>query len=184
MKKKQNETTNVSTTRFIFSIIDFIENNVNVNTVISSYVINNNSINASDNTFATNNICDFILEHNKSIINDNRIFLVVLLDLKRPLLQQILCQLDKSFLDSDIIKLLSSYEPNSKVNVISNSTCKELKNFMVIVFNLPNKSSIEVVISSIKLKSNLLDVDLNGNIVEYHKKLHENIRLFDLARKK
>jgi len=180
----------VTCVRLIYSFINYLGNTIPYDFDISSYWYNKNSNNTSDVNFINTNLSKLIFQNSKFILK-NRLFLVISInDLKlnsisksQKLLKGVFENIEKTFWQSDLLDLLELYEPETKIKFITKNIGNKFENNIVILLCLPDYSTIEIIISTHNLNSNIIERDNDGDVIEYNGKLHFNIANFEKERK-
>lgn len=143
--------------RLIYEIIKYFTETLNYPFDVSSYHIYNNMENELNINFANNIISRVIAKKNKNI-SKNRLCIVITINdskikqlRKRILfLKQIIEKIKETFWESNVIKVLDEYEKEVKIKIISNENQKIVLVY-ILIFNLPNNSSIEFIVTTTKL---------------------------------
>ena len=178
----------VTTTRLVFTMIEYFIKLITCDVDISSYLINEVCGKAE---FIGSKLFDFITKNSKNK-STNRLFIAISIDDDRlktvaeckNLLYIVLDNFEKSFWEDDILNMIEAYEPETIIKLFSKSKYPQIVNHIILVFNIPGDSSIEFIISTNKLSKNLIERDEDGDVVEYHAKLNRNIHYFDEKRKR
>ena len=174
--------------RLMYSMIEYLANLIECPFDISSYLINQNMDDISDVKFSNRKINKWIARNNSSK-PDNRLCLVISVDDERfndisqshSILEQLLKKFKESFWQSKILDILENYELQATIKILSKENHTTLVNYIIIIFNLPNNSSIEIVISTNRLSKKNIRRDENGEVIDY--KLYSDIRKFEQERK-
>lgn len=176
--------------RLMYSMIEYLANLIECPFDISSYLINQNMDDISDVKFSNRKINKWIARNNSSK-PDNRLCLVISVDDERfndisqshSILEQLLKKFKESFWQSKILDVLENYESQATIKILSRENHTTLVDYIIIIFNLPNNSSIETVISTNRLSKKNIRRDENGEVIDYNTKLYSDIRKFEQERK-
>ena len=167
--------------RFIYSIIDFFATESQLPFDVSSYIKNEAR---KDSKFVNSKVSKFISKNRKKKSN-NRLFLTLsfngkgTIDDGRLILQLITHEMIDKFLTSSSIDILYNIDPYASIEVISSREIFSMTDYIIILFNVSNCSSIECIISADNITSKLIERDEEGDVLEYHSKLNKNIKLFN-----
>lgn len=181
----------VTFSRFVYSIIDFFSSNIEYNFEVSSYLTNEENAENKDNIFLNRKICKFISRNNMKL-SKSRFFLIISIDdmnlcnieKSHKILKDILYTIDTKFYTCNILDYLECLNPDCTFKVLSKHTNNTLDDYILIIFNFPNHTSFEVIISTQKLSKKILERDEFGDVLEYHSKLNKNIKCFEEIQKK
>lgn len=178
----------ISTTRLVYSFLDYFNNLMQTEYDISSYYINANSTSIN---FIGSKLQNYIAQHSKKNAT-NKLFITLSIndsksnsmrDSKR-LLNEVLEKFNSSFWNSNILDMLELYEPDATIKIFSKDHYYPIQNYLIVIVNLPQNLSIEIVVSTNKMSKRLIEKDESGIPIEYHSSLAKNIKLFDEERKK
>lgn len=187
--KKKEKAKKVTCRRLIYSIIYYLEDNLNYKIELSSYLFNSNTEH-KEMKYVINQMSKYLAKKN-NWISDNRLILTISIDditlIKKQeeseILKKIFKNIRENFFQSNLLDLLESYEPETRIKIFTkNYQTTETIEYIIIIFNLPNKSSIEFVISTNRLGKKLLEKYEDGKVINYQKKLSENIVNFEKGR--
>ena len=184
-----NSTKKTSCIRVIYALIGFFAEIIDRNFEISCYLLNENS-NQEKGNFPDKAVIRFITKNNVQA-KQNRLILAISIDdnscvtqeQSLSLLTTVLSNIEEKIWKSSILDTFEQYEPNATIKFFSQNTSAALKNHIIIVFNMPNNSSIDVIISTNKL-GHVIEKNEYGDTVEYNGKLHKIIPQFEKERKK
>lgn len=187
---QQQKVQKVTCKRLMYSIIEYLANLIECPFDISSYLISQNMDDISDVKFSNRKINKWIARNNSSK-PDNRLCLVISVDDERfndisqshRILEQLLKKFKESFWQSKILDVLENYESQAIIKILSRENYTTLVDYIIIIFNLPNNSSIETVISTNRLSKKNIRRDENGEVIDYNTKLYSDIRKFEQERK-
>ena len=96
----------------------------------------------------------------------------------REILRSITDELLDKFLDSSCIDVLKQIDENANIETFSTRNFHSLTDYVIIVFNVSNASSIECIISTDSITSKLIERDEDGEVVEFNSRLHKNLKSF------
>lgn len=99
------------------------------------------------------------------------------------LLKELLQVIKKDFWQSEILDILESYNPETTVKILSRENHATLVDYIIIIFNLPYRSSIEIIISTRRLSKKIIRRDEEGEVIDYNNKLYSDIKRFEQERK-
>lgn len=177
MSKNQNK---ITYTRFAYSVINYFSSELKMSFDISSYIKNSEN---EDCRLATSRIGKFIQRVRKYNSN-NRLFLAISLNDKgtkqegREIIQSVTDELLDDFINSSCIEILKQIDSNAKIETFSTRNIHSLTDYVIVVFNVSNESSIECIISADSITSKLIERDEDGEVVEFNSRLHKNLKSF------
>jgi len=170
----------VTYTRFAYSVIEFFTSEISLSSDVSSYIQN---IENEECRLATSRIGRFI-QRNRTCESNNRLLLAISLNDMgtkqdgREILRSITDELLDKFLDSSCIDVLKQIDENANIETFSTRNFHSLTDYVIIVFNVSNASSIECIISTDSITSKLIERDEDGEVVEFNSRLHKNLKSF------
>lgn len=170
----------VTYTKFAYSIIDFFRSELQFDFDVSSYI--KNDIN-QECKFANSRISKFIERYRKKK-SKNRLFLTISLNdigskqEGRELIQLMVNELLDKFLKSSCIEILKQIDENAYVELFSTKNHSSLTDYIILIFNVSNCSSIECIVSTDSISSKLIERDDEGEVVEFNSKLYFNLNAF------
>ncbi|MDO5555632.1 MAG: hypothetical protein Q4G09_02960 [Clostridia bacterium] len=173
-------TCKASYTRFVYSIIEFLSQECQYQFDISSYVKNDENLECN---FSNLKVCKFI-ERNRKIKSSNRLFLAISLNdnatkqESRELIHNMTDNFLDKFLNGSNIEILRQIDASAMIESFSVRNHSTLTDYLIIVFNVSNCSSIECIISTNSITSRLIEKDETGGVVEYNARLHKNLLSF------
>lgn len=165
----------VSYSRFVYSIIDFFLSKSSLSFDVSSYIKNDS---CKECPFARSKISRFI-HRNRKKQSSNRLFLTISLndtgtmEEGRKIIHSMSNEFLNQFLKSSCVEILYEIDPSASIEVISSMT-----DYMIILFNVSTCSSIECIVSTDSLTSKLIERDSEGNPIEFHSILSQNLLAF------
>ena len=166
-------TSKVSTTRLVFSVIGFVASVVNFDFDIGSYQALGNEMIIGRNCIKIKNILRF-LDNCYNENNANRLIVVFSTNrVRNNFVKAAFQEVKKKLWEDEIMNMLEQYEPNAKIKMHEN----------MILFSLPNNSSIVFAFFSKENEGDLIERDVLGDASEYHKNLYRNITKFDSCKK-
>lgn len=186
-KKKQKATCK----HLMYSIIEYFAGLIEYEFDVSSYLLNKNKNDLSDIEFSRRNITNFIARNNNNK-SDNRLCLVIsindknLKDIEQShnLLKELFKKIKKDFWQSEIFDILENYDPEAIVKMLSTENHTTLVDYIIIVFNLPKDSSVEIILSTNRLSKKNIRRDEDGEPIDYNSKLYTDINKFEEERKR
>lgn len=148
-------------------------------------------LNDSDIKFANKKISKFINRNNKDY-DINRLCVVISINDKNVkkineshyILQDFLRKIQDSFWQSEIVYILEKYEPETKIKFLSKENHTTLVDYGIMIFNLPNHSAIEFLITTNSLSKNVIQREEDGETINYHSKLYADVKQFEEKRNK
>lgn len=170
----------VTYTRFAYSVIDFFTSEINLSSDVSSYIQNSEN---EECRLATSRIGRFIQRYRKCE-SKNRLLLAISLNDTgtkqegREILRSITDELLDKFLNSSCIDVLKQIDENANIETFSTQNFHSLTDYVIVVFNVSNASSIECIISADSITSKLIERDEDGEVVEFNSRLHKNLKSF------
>ncbi len=176
--------------RLMYSMINYLARLIKYEFDVSSYLLNQHLDDISDVKFSGRKICKFIARNNSNK-SDNRLCLAISIhdsefeDISQShnLLKELLQVIKKDFWQSEILDILESYNPETTVKILSRENHATLVDYIIIIFNLPYRSSIEIIISTRRLSKKIIRRDEEGEVIDYNNKLYSDIKRFEQERK-
>ena len=187
---KQNEIKKATCKRLMYSIINYLAKLIEYEFDVSSYLLNQHMEDVSDVKFSNRKISKFIARNN-SKKSDNRLCLAIAIndlafkDISQShnLLKLLMQTIKRDFWQSEIIDILESYNPETTLKILSRENNEKLVDYIIIIFNLPYNSSIEIIMSTQKLSKKIIRRDEEGEVIDYNIKLYNDIKRFEQERK-
>ena len=187
---RQKEIKKATCKRLMYSIINYLAELIECEFDVSSYLLNQHIDDISDVNFSNRKISKFIARNNSNK-SDNRLCLAISIrdstfkDISQShnLLKELLQVIKKEFWQSNILDILESYNPDTTLKILSSKSHATLVDYIIIIFNLPYNSSIEIIISTQKLSKKLIRRDEEGEVIDYNNKLYSDIKRFEQERK-
>ena len=187
---RQKEIKKATCKRLMYSIINYLAELIECEFDVSSYLLNQHIDDISDANFSNRKISKFIARNNSNK-SDNRLCLAISIrdstfkDISQShnLLKELLQVIKKEFWQSKILDILESYNPDTTLKILSSKSHATLVDYIIIIFNLPYNSSIEIIISTQKLSKKLIRRDEEGEVIDYNNKLYSDIKRFEQERK-
>ena len=187
---RQKEIKKATCKRLMYSIINYLAELIECEFDVSSYLLNQHIDDISDVNFSNRKISKFIARNNSNK-SDNRLCLAISIrdstfkDISQShnLLKELLQVIKKEFWQSKILDILESYNPDTTLKILSSKSHATLVDYIIIIFNLPYNSSIEIIISTQKLSKKLIRRDEEGEVIDYNNKLYSDIKRFEQERK-
>lgn len=170
----------ITYTRFVYSIIDFLNSECQFSFDVSSYIKNEKN---PECQFANSRISKFIYRYRARTAN-NRLFLTISMNDTgtkqegREIISLIVNELLDKFLQSSCIETLKQIDESAFVEVFSSKNHSSLTDYLILIFNVSASSAIECIISTDSITSRLIERDEDGNVIEFNSKLHFNLRSF------
>lgn len=145
--------------RLIYEMIKYFAEILNYPFDISSYHIYKDMENQLNIKFANKRISKFIAKNN-NYISKNRLCIVLNIkdgEIKRVnknaiFTQQVVKKMNETFWKSDVLNILDEYEKDAKIRLILKKNKKTAIAY-ILIFNLPNNSSIEFIVTISKSTS-------------------------------
>lgn len=170
----------VTYTRFVYSIIDFFSQRSLLSFDVSSYVKNDS---VQECSFTRSKISRFI-QRNRNKESINRLFINISMNDNgtisegRRNLRYVVDNLLEDLLMGSSIEILNAIDPSASIEVISSKERSSMTDYIIIIFNVANCSSIECIISTDSITSKLIERDEWGDVVEFNSRLNKNLMLF------
>lgn len=188
---RQKELKKATCKRLMYSMINYLTRLIKYEFDVSSYLLNQHLDDISDIKFSSRKISKFIARNNSNK-SDNRLCLVISIhdskfeDISQShnLLKELLQVIKKDVWQSEILDILESYNPETTVKILSRENHTTLVDYIIIIFNFPYHSSIEIIISTQRLSRKIIRRDEDGKVIDYNNKLYNDIRRFEQERKK
>ena len=187
---RQKEIKKATCKRLMYSIINYLAELIECEFDVSSYLLNQHIDDISDVNFSNRKISKFIARNNSNK-SDNRLCLAISIrdstfkDISQShnLLKELLQVIKKEFWQSKILDILESYNPDTTLKILSSKSHATLVDYIIIIFNLPYRSSIEIIISTRRLSKKIIRRDEEGEVIDYNNKLYSDIKRFEQERK-
>lgn len=187
---RQKEIKKATCKRLMYSIINYLAKLIEYEFDVSSYLLNQHVDDIRDVKFFNRRISKFIVRNNSNK-SDNRLCLAISIqdsgfkDISQShnLLNELLQVIKRDFWQSEILDILESYDPDTKVKIFFRKNPATLIDYIIIIFNIPYNSSIEIIISTQKLSKKIIQRDEEGEVIDYNNKLYNDIKMFEQGRK-
>ncbi len=186
---KQNKTKKVTSRKLMYSIINYFAGIIDCRFDVSSYLLNKKTDDFYDINFLNRKISKFISKNNNNK-STNRLCLAISIEdsnskdisQSHELLNNLLLKIRNNFWQSEIIDILDNYNSDTTLKILSKENHTTLVYYIIMIFNLPYDSSIEIIISTNRLSKKIICRDEDGDVIDYNKKLNTDIIRFDEER--
>jgi len=173
-----NECKSASYTKLIYTIIEDVAELFNAQFDVSSYVSNQ----FHKDLFSRSKI-SCLLKRKNSFQSLNRLFLTICFDdSTNPIsIDEISKTFQSNWRKSTTLQQLNLLGIDFLVEFFSKEQSKKLFNFFAFIINVNGKSSIECIFSLQSLTQKLIARDQEGEIIDFHTPLYQNINKFKKA---